>query len=319
MQLKWPFVLALVLIPVIFWILARRNKKPLLTYTAESAVLLKLPSFKKKLRKAHNLRRIESILFAAILLILLVIAARPQVPVLKVDEQKSHDIVVTLDVSGSMRKYAPDALQAMKEIILKNPSDRFAIVVFGGVGQPVITLTRDNVALLQTIDYLTGADGITSKKYTAATSLGYSIGNNKGTDVGAAVLASLQRFDNLQKERSRSIIMISDLESDSESDYLKIAPLVPKYKVKMFVLAPSAVFAQAQKSSFTTLTGAQVFELANQSSVTAVMQEVSKQILNKDQDKSFVLTDKPNNWWLLLMVLTLMWSVAVLWRWGMRR
>ena len=106
-----------------------------------------LPSFAKVRRRARWLGSVQTMLLAELMVVLVVLAARPQRELAQVDTTHSHDIVMCLDASLSMREYLPDALNAMSDIEKANPSDRYAIVIFQDEPYVALPLTGDVAAI----------------------------------------------------------------------------------------------------------------------------------------------------------------------------
>jgi Ca-activated chloride channel family protein len=103
----------------------------------------------------HYLRHILFVLRLAVIALVIVIIARPQ----NVDRWQSSttegiDIVLALDVSGSMlaRDFSPDRLEASKnvatEFISGRPYDRIGLTVFSGESFTECPLTTDHAVLI---------------------------------------------------------------------------------------------------------------------------------------------------------------------------
>lgn len=147
------WLLAILALPVIAWLRARRGR-PVLVVPFVSQWT------------GHDVAarsRLPQVLVAAGVVLLAVALARPQ----RVDEQRQvtqegYDIVLAIDLSGSMlaEDYERDGerinrLQAIKPIIdafiARRPSDRIGIVPFGGRAYTLAPLTADHDWLHQQV------------------------------------------------------------------------------------------------------------------------------------------------------------------------
>jgi Ca-activated chloride channel family protein len=145
------FLWFLLLIPLLTaWYLYRQGR-------ANAPVKLSTAGFFADSHKTfrHYLRHILFALRLAVIALVIVIIARPQ----NVDRWQSSttegiDIVLALDVSGSMlaRDFSPDRLEASKnvatEFISGRPYDRIGLTVFSGESFTECPLTTDHAVLI---------------------------------------------------------------------------------------------------------------------------------------------------------------------------
>ena len=103
-----------------------------------------------------RLRDLPTVLRLAVVVLVAVAAARPQSTRAHDDiELEGIDIVITLDLSGSMQEtdLAPNRLEAAKsvirEFVRKRPTDRIGMVVFGREAYTYVPLTLDHGTLLR--------------------------------------------------------------------------------------------------------------------------------------------------------------------------
>lgn len=108
-----------------------------------------------------RLRDLPTVLRLAVVVLVAVAAARPQSSRAHDDiELEGIDIVITLDLSGSMQEtdLAPNRLEAAKsvirEFVRKRPTDRIGMVVFGREAYTYVPLTLDHGTLLRMLGEL---------------------------------------------------------------------------------------------------------------------------------------------------------------------
>ncbi len=145
---KRPWALyLLVIIPFLAWHVIRRDerRRPSLIYSRLSLLTAVSPG------RGIYLRWLAPILRIMGLSLLIFIMSGPVVRKVHVErDEKGIDIVVALDISGSMENgdILPNRLEAAKEVverfISKRPHDRIGLVLFGQNAYPYCPLTLDH-------------------------------------------------------------------------------------------------------------------------------------------------------------------------------
>ncbi len=181
--------------------------------------------FGSRSRPTYPLRYILTLaLFLCALSLLVLGAARPQL--VKYDEPVSamgRDIVLVLDISGSMRAedFQPNnrlfaAKQVVADFIESRESDRIALVSFAGQSFTQCPLTLDYdmlISLLQSVDFDMVEDGT-------------AIGNALGT--------ALNRLKD-SKAKSKIIVLLTDGENNrGEIDPLTAAEMAKTMGVRIY-------------------------------------------------------------------------------------
>jgi len=193
----WNILWIPILIPPLLWVYFRRRRRGTIRYSS-------LAPFKSLPVSVSRFRRHLLMMLRVAALILLVIALmRP-----REGTQKTHvntegvDIVLTLDVSGSMnaedfsigsarRNRLFVVKEVVKDFIEKRPNDRIGIVVFGGRSYTLCPVTLDHGILLQFLDRA-------------------KVGMlEDGTAIGDGLTTSLNRLRKL-KSKSKIIILLTD-------------------------------------------------------------------------------------------------------------
>ncbi len=317
MSLKW-WWLALALVAVFgLAALARlrfKPKKPV-RFVANSKTLGILPSFKKEQQRAQLLRTIEYAALGVLVATLIIIAGRPQQRIQKIEQEQSRDIVMCVDVSGSMKDYAASAFTTLQNIVNKNPTDRYSVVLFQNAPYVALPLTSD-VSAINTIAKKF-SDDFKDSEFTASDLLGFKSGDNDsgGTDIALGLASCMRRFDAIEEPRSRHIIMLSDMDHNSVSDQNAVAALLPKYGVKLYVLAPQRDVAFAQDSPVVQIAGASVGALDNDSDSSAALSSIFNSILSTRTSQAYVLADAPYGWWGIALIALITWWFSMVLRW----
>ena len=196
--------LLLLLIPLTVWYILRLSKTQA-SFKLASADAFKgmNPDFKVYMRHLPFLLRLM-----AIALIILVIARPQSVNSWEETETQGIDIVMALDVSGSMlsQDLKPDRLQAAKkvaaEFITDRASDNIGLVIFAGESFTQCPLTTDHKVLLNLLNNV---------QFGAI---------EDGTAIGLGLATSVNR---LKESTSKSKVVI--LLTDGTNNRGQIAPL----------------------------------------------------------------------------------------------
>ena len=244
------FLLGLVALAAVVWLASRRKPEAVL-FSSLAGVRQIAPSWRVKLRKLPDWLR----LFAIALLI--VAMARPQMVDQELLSGEGVDIMIALDMSGSMNAIDMSqediaALQSggqepqnrfeaartiLKDFIHKRKSDRVGLVVFGGEAYLRFPPTLDYVRLLNALDGLVLDDGRRTQESPENCRNDCTI-NGSGTAIGDALNRAYLRLDKA-KSKSRMLILITDgkqeggtLEGITVPKY--IASLPQKDRVRIF-------------------------------------------------------------------------------------
>ncbi|MBC5991490.1 vWA domain-containing protein [Pontibacter cellulosilyticus] len=219
----WVYPLVLYALPVVLLLFVLRW---LFSLSAKSKLDLALFSGKIKWQWISLLRHIPTILFMLFIMLVLVALARPQ----RVNEQIEQtaagiDIVLALDVSGSMEltDIKPNRLAAAKEVALDFISgrvqDRIGMVVFAGDAYSLSPLTTDYELLRESIK-----------------SIGFKMIANDGTAIGSALAVAINRMRD-SDAKSKVIILVSDGENTAGSlDPELAAQLAYAYGIKLYTI-----------------------------------------------------------------------------------
>jgi Ca-activated chloride channel family protein len=175
--------------------------------------------------KAFLVRRLT--LFKMIALFFFIMAlARPQrLNTYQVEEQKGMDILLTLDISGSMAAidFKPkNRLEVAKEVIAafveKRRSDRLGLVIFAATSYTKCPLTVDYDIL---------------KFYLQETELGEL---EDGTAIGMALAASVNRIQH-SAAKTRIIILLTDgVNNRGEIDPRDAAKMARDFRIKVYTI-----------------------------------------------------------------------------------
>ena len=217
----YPLVLyALPFIPILFVV------KGLLRYKSRNKLDMALFEGGMKWQWISLLRFIPDIIYIVFIMLVLVALARPQ----QINEQVEQmaegiDIVLVLDVSGSMelQDIKPNRLEAAKEVAINfidgRVADRIGLVVFAGDAYSLTPLTTDYQLLRENIR-----------------SIHFGMIPNDGTAIGSALAVAINRMRE-SSAVSKVAILISDGENTAGSlDPIMAARLAFAHQIKLYTI-----------------------------------------------------------------------------------
>lgn len=148
-----PYFLVLLLLLPVWWWLSRRRRRASLRLTSVSAFARQPKSWKARL--LFLLPLLRTLGMAALIIAL----ARPQSSSLnETVESEGIDIVISLDISGSMlaEDFKPNRIEAAKELaadfIDDRPTDRIGLVIFAGESFTQCPVTIDHRVLKEQLN-----------------------------------------------------------------------------------------------------------------------------------------------------------------------
>jgi Ca-activated chloride channel family protein len=255
------------LIPLIFWYVYRKTKSQAsLNYS--SAEILK--EFKKPIKQ--HLRHILFILRLTIFVLIIMAIARPQVQKSVDKVTEGIDIVIALDISGSMlaTDFKPNRLEASKEIAIefinKQEFDRIGLVVFSAESYTQCPVTIEHSVLINMFG------GIKQGLIDDGTAIGYGLAT---------------AVNNLKDSRSKSkiVILLTDGENNTGTiDPITAAELAATYGIKVYTIGVG-------KNGYADMPVQTVFGQQMQKVEVKIDEETLKTISAKTEGKYFRAID----------------------------
>lgn len=219
----WVLVgLILAALPVIMEIVrSRTGRRARLIYSELSATLAGPPTARMRMLAALPYARGGAIALAIVAL------ARPQAGQ-RIEQVTTEgiDIVVALDVSGSMRAedFAPKnrlnvARRTIEAFIQGRPSDRIGLVTFSRVSETRCPLTIDADALKASLDGVTFADP-----------------RDDGTAIGGGIATAVNRLRTSPAKSRVAILLTDGINNSGSIDPLTAAELAKAVGVRIHVI-----------------------------------------------------------------------------------
>jgi len=270
-------VVAAIVVTVILLVhrAARRRAAPV----AHSDRLTALPRFRSVLAVYRAL--LAGLLVAVILAALTigVVASRPVSSKLTHSETYSRDIVLCLDVSGSMVDYDALVIEAFEDLVGEFDGERVALVLWNSSSAQVFPLTDD-------YDYLSSQLATVRESMEGSYESGSSYNYWNGTLVadgasliGDGLASCVLRFDRLDTERSRTIVLATDNVINGEPllTFDEAADFAIERDVRVFGINPLEDTAPKEAEEFEELvdkTGGGYYTLDDPGAVSGIVDGV---------------------------------------------
>jgi Ca-activated chloride channel family protein len=298
MPLLWLGLLAAAV--AIAALLARRSRRRTAASLpiAHRDRLTGLPGYARALRRY---RRLLLGLIASLLVLLVgvgLITARPASVSSVQPKLSNRDIVLCLDVSGSMVDYDKEVLDVFGELAEQFTGERISLVVFNASAVTRFPLTSDYEYIAdQFADLRADFDSETSDYYR-----GTLFGNGSSL-VGDGLASCVVRFDAPDAERSRSVILVTDNLIAGEPIFTlpEAGALAQERGVTVFGINPGDTEAKAYLADLATefrtvVEGTQgsYFALDDPRAIPSIVDEITaQQAAEMVGEPQIVLTDQP--------------------------
>lgn len=201
-----------------YFILKRRKKRQALTTAipiAHSDRLTGLAEYKEALKQYELLMRVAVGVVTLALLLSIVLSARPASITLITPAQQSRDIMMCLDVSGSVLRADAALVNRFNLLVNSFSGQRFGLSVFNSSSVAVIPLSDDYQFITQRLkivgDALAAQEGKDFEDLTSGTLAEFDKGTSLVTD---GLVSCINNLGDNPLKRSQSIILATDNESN---------------------------------------------------------------------------------------------------------
>lgn len=294
---------------------ARREADPA-ALVSRAERLRALPAFRASVNRRMTL--LSGVLVLGSIAVLLggVVAARPMAAKTIQPVNTSRDIMLCLDVSGSMSEVDVEVLSVFEELLDGFEGERIGLTIFNSSPVQVFPLTDDYPFVREQLKKIRG-----SFDYTEETPEHW-VGTLNGPGaslIGDGLAACTMRFDHVDDERSRSVILATDNELAGASILTveEAAQYAKSKQVRVFALNPvqgKDADVSAQLADAATLTGGQSYALRDTTTVADIITEIQKQEARALKGQAQVIWVDSPNLWIALMLVAILGFVVLLWR-----
>lgn len=232
----------------------------------------------------------------------IVLSGRIQERQTMTQNDRTRDIILCLDASGSMAEVDADVLREFQTIVDGLQGERVGLTIWSGAAITVFPLTDDYDFVIEQLKEAEAAfnGDVYSDEYaifTAGTVLDWSVQSQLGDGLASCV----QRFDRKEEDRSRAIVLASDNEplgsgifsiSDAAEFAAEERVIVHGIAAPMTADRPSAL---RQFDDAVTSTGGTFSLLGADGSAEAVIESIGKLEAKKiDRPPLVQVLDRPD-------------------------
>ncbi|WP_460802755.1 VWA domain-containing protein [Microbacterium sp. GXF6406] len=275
-----------------------------------------LPSFQSAVRRRTV--AVSGVIVLGVIAALIggVIAARPLSSQTIQPVNTSRDIMLCLDVSGSMSDVDVEVLTVFEELLDGFEGERIGLTIFNSSPVQVFPLTDD-------YDFIrTHMESIRSSFDYMEEIPEHWVGTLNGPGaslIGDGLASCAMRFDHLDDERSRSIILATDNEVAGASivTLQEAADYASSVGVRVFALNPVQDIDAGPGDELVAAarsTGGDSYGLRETTTVADIIADVEEQDATELRGQAQVVwADTPNAWIAVLLVLGLAF-IVLMWR-----
>lgn len=293
------------------WLRARKRARTLADAVpvAHSDRLTELPAYRAALAR-YRAALYGAVVVLALVLIAAVVMSSRLVSISSYQpEMRNRDIVLCLDVSGSMIDYDAAIVRTFRELVDEFDGERIGLVLFNASAVTHFPLTNDYRFVREQLDHLETdlSSPLSDYEFINGTLLG------EGSSlIGDGLGSCVMRFDDLQVERSRSIVLATDnyVAGDPILTLPEAGDFATENNVRVYGINPGDVeskdyiaeFADEMKTVVLGTDGG-YFALADPSAIPSIVDGIeAQQTTLLTGEPILVRTDEPT-WPFLLSVL----------------
>lgn len=311
------------------WFLRGRPAATARRYVANSSYLLTLPSFRRRLLRRRLGAGLLVALVAATTAAAALLVGRPVDRYVEDERMATRDIVLCLDVSGSMIPFDSEVLEVFAEMVPSFRGERIALNIWNATTRVVFPLT-DDYALVERelaegaeildIDItnpFTSAERFRALERWIAGTVSWSDANSSLIGDGLANCAL--SFDQADTERSRTIIMATDNQVAGVPIFSlpEAAAFADERGARIHGLYAAGIpdsFARQEYEEVVTSRGGLFHELTDAAAVEGIIADITaQQAVELQSDPKVVEVDRPDRWLGALVALVAMLVLGAWW------
>ena len=260
--------------------------------------LTSLPGYARALGRYRRLLVLIVASLAVVLFGAVALTARPASVASVQPELKNRDIVLCLDISGSMVDYDKEVLDVFGELAQQFTGERISLVVFNASAVTRFPLTSDYDYISNQLTELREQFDSTDSDYYRGTLYG-----NGSSLVGDGLASCAVRFDSPDQERSRSVILVTDnlIAGKPVFTLPEAGELARSRGVRVYGINPGDTEAKAYLAELATEfrtvvdgTGGAYYALDDPATIPSIVDDITaQQAASMTGEPELVLVDQP--------------------------
>ncbi|GAA3601989.1 VWA domain-containing protein [Marihabitans asiaticum] len=325
MDLRWwwlglALVLAAAVTAVLAWRRARQGRSGEVVRAAHTGRLTRLAAYQNALSRLRLQLAALAVLLTLVVLPAAWAASRPADSELSSPERRNRDIMLCLDVSGSMFVTDQAILRSFANLATGFEGERIGLVLFDAQAVTAFPLTDDyDLVRTQLEEYADGfaTFGADGSRDPQAGTWNPSI---QGTSlIPDGVASCTQAFDHPEEERPRAIVLGTDNLVAGEGVYTheEAFGLAQEQGVRVYALDPGfSGRPHEQLSTLTEQTGGRTYQLEDPEAVTQITEEIQRLEAARlpEREPALLRVDAPR-WPMLALAVALLAYLGLAWRW----
>jgi Ca-activated chloride channel homolog len=206
----------------------------------------------------------------------------------------NRDVMLCLDVSGSMKELDESILRQFIDIAAGLPGDRIGLTIWNGAAITVFPLTEDTDYVRTTLEFAVDQLNRGARSFVTGTEEGGS------SLIGDGLASCVLRFDQLDSERARSIVFATDnkLAGDPIVSLQDAATMARDRDIRVYSVAPAnyiALHDAAELEEASAFTDGAYLTTADDRVVDRVIARIVEQeATHLVQPPEVVLDDRPS-------------------------
>ncbi len=319
----WWVTLLLLVAGVAVWAIAfwnRRSTRRSPVVVANSEFLEHVPSFARSQSTARILR-IALVVIAVLGLVgSSVLSGRVASERVQTPAFANRDIVLCLDVSGSMYQYDTEILSTFADMVDSFEGERVALSIFNSTSRTAFPLTNDYDLIhrelsadAEAIDFDEQGYRMGTREYSADKRRQFAdfVAGTRGLDDQASLVpdglaACAQEFDHAEQDRSRSIILATDNEVNGEPIYTldEAASTLDQRDISLYTFYPGASECSStcadELKQVTEGHGGHFFSSSDPNAIPSILNQIQKtQAAEMGATPTLIRTDHPLFGWVV--------------------
>jgi hypothetical protein len=224
------------------------------------------------------------------------LAMRPLTELTRERTTLNRDVMLCLDVSGSMKELDESILRQFIDIAAGLPGDRIGLTIWNGAAITVFPLTDDSRYVEATLEFAVDQLNRGARSFVLGTEVGGS------SLIGDGLASCLLRFDRLDENRARSIVFATDnaLAGDPLVSLQSAAAMARARDIRVYSVAPANYITAhdaAALEAAVTLTGGVYLTTDDDKVVDHVIARITEaEATHLEQPPEVVRDDRPATW-----------------------
>jgi len=298
MPFLWLAVIAAVVF-VLLWLRKKRGGTDAASLPiANSERLTTLPGYARALARYRALLAGVCASIVVLLLVGIGLTMRFASVDVRQPELKSRDIVLCLDVSGSMIDYDSEVVDVFSELAEEFEGERISLVIFNASAVTYFPLTSDYEYIQRQFTKLQDEFVSPEQSYYEGTLIG-----DGSSLVGDGLASCATKFDSPDKPRSRSVILVTDnlIAGEQIFSLPEAGQLAAERNVRVYGINPGDTSSKSYLDELATefkevveATGGGYYALADKENIPAIVDSITaEQAALLKGPVQLVRTDEP--------------------------